>query len=88
VQQFVICRVANPAFDRDGIVYVVVSIVSLYIDAMQLTFMKNVAHRTVVQDHDFAEIWLYLRKILDICAVAESAVLSVVSTSKVLALNF
>lgn len=52
-----------------------------------LTFVKNVAHGTVVQDHDFAEVRLDLSKILDVCAIAESAVLAIVAASKVLALD-
>lgn len=49
--------------------------------------MENVAHGTVVQDHDFAEVRLYLSEVLDVCPVAESAVLAVVAAGKVLALN-
>lgn len=52
-----------------------------------LTFVKDVAHRTVVQDHDLAEVRLDLSKILDVCAIAESAVLAVVAASKVFALD-
>lgn len=50
--------------------------------------MEDVAHRTVVQNHDLAEIRLHLGEILDVCAVAEGAMLTVVTTSKVLALDF
>lgn len=50
--------------------------------------MEDVAHRTVVQDHDFAKIRLHLSEVFDVCAVAESAVLTVVSAGKVLALDF
>jgi hypothetical protein len=49
--------------------------------------VKDVAHGTVVQDHDFAEVRLNLSKVLDVCAIAESAVLAVVAASKVLALD-
>lgn len=51
------------------------------------TFVKDVAHGTVVQDHDFAKIRLDLGEILDVCAIAESAVLAVVAAGKVLALD-
>lgn len=87
MQQFVICRVANPAFDRDGVVCTFVSTGTCCADTVKLAFVKNVAHRTVVQDHYFAEVRLYLRKILDVCAVAKSAMLAVVSASKVLAFD-
>ena len=56
-------------------------------DEGALTFVEDVAHGTVIQDHDFAEVRLYLREILDICAVAKRAVLAVVAASKVLALD-
>ncbi len=55
---------------------------------MLLTFMEDIAHRTIVQNHDFAKVRLHLRKVLDVGTIAESAVLSVVSPSKVLALDF
>lgn len=52
-----------------------------------LTFVKDVAHGTVVQYHDFAKVRLDLSEILDICAIAESAMLAVVAASKVFALD-
>lgn len=48
--------------------------------------MENITHRTVVQNHDFAQIGLDLAQILDVGAVAEGAVLTVVSAAEVLAL--
>lgn len=53
-----------------------------------LTWMEYVADGTVIKYHDFAQIWLHLCKVLDIAPVTESTVLSVVSSSKVLALGF
>lgn len=50
----------------------------------RLTFVQNVAHGAVVQDHDLAQIWLDLAKILDVCTVPKSAMLTVISRAEVL----
>lgn len=65
-----------------------ISVWVFYVDTRKLTFVENVAHGTVVQNHDFTQIWLHLSEILDVCSVAEGAVLAVVTTCKVLALDF
>jgi hypothetical protein len=49
--------------------------------------VENIAQRAVVKNHDLAEIGLNLGKILDVSPVANSAVLSIVSACKVLALH-
>lgn len=49
--------------------------------------MENVAQGAVIKNHDLAEIRLNLSKILDVSPVANSAVLSIVSARKVLALH-
>jgi hypothetical protein len=53
-----------------------------------LTWMENVAHGAVIEDHDFAQVGLNLSEIFDVGPVAKRAVLSIVSSSKVLALDF
>ena len=50
--------------------------------------MKNIAHGAVVENHDFTQIRFDLCQILDVCAIAEGAVLAVVSATKVLAFAF
>ena len=52
-----------------------------------LTWMENVAQGAVVKNHDLAEIGLNLSKVLDVSPVTNSAVLSIVSACKVLALH-
>jgi hypothetical protein len=52
-----------------------------------LTFVENIAHGAVVENHDFAEVGLDLGEVFDVCAIAERAVLAVVSSCKVLALH-
>ena len=49
--------------------------------------MKHIAQGTVIKNHDLTQVRLYLSKILDVGPVAECAVLSVVSSGEVLALN-
>lgn len=49
--------------------------------------MEDVAQGAVVKYHNLAQIWLDLGKILDVSPVANSAVLPVVSSCKVLALH-
>ena len=53
----------------------------------RLTLVKDVAHGTIIDDHDSAEIRLNLGQIFDISPVAERAVLPVVPSRKVLALR-
>lgn len=52
-----------------------------------LTWVEDVAQGAVVKYHNLAQIWLDLGKILDVSPVANSAVLSVISSCKVLALH-
>lgn len=40
--------------------------------------MKNITHRTVVQDHHLTQIRLHRAEVLDICTIPESTVLTVV----------
>lgn len=47
--------------------------------------MEDITHRTVVQDHDLAEVWLDVTQVFDIGTIAECAMLSIVSPAKVLA---
>ena len=49
--------------------------------------MEDVAQWAIVKYHDLAQIWFNLRKVLDVSPVANSAVLPVVSSCKVLALH-
>lgn len=53
---------------------------------MKRTLVENIAHRTVVQDHHFAQIGFYRTEIFDVRPVAQRAVLSVVPRLEVLAL--
>ena len=53
----------------------------------RLTFVKDVAHGAIINDHDPAEVRLHLSHILDVSPVAERAVLPVVPSCKVLALR-
>lgn len=50
--------------------------------------MENIAHGTVVEDHDFTQVRLDLCQVFDVCAITEGAVLAVVSAAKVLAFAF
>lgn len=50
--------------------------------------MKNIAHRTVVENHDLTQVWFYLCQILYICTIAECAVLTIVSAAEVFAFAF
>ena len=58
---------------------------SFFERSLLLTFVQNVAHGAVVQDHDLAQVWLYLAEILDVCAVPKGAMLTVVPRAEVLA---
>jgi hypothetical protein len=89
VQQIVVCWVANPAFDGNGIVCFAISILRLSARPKRayLTWMEDVAQGAVIKNHDLAEIGLDLSKILDIGPTANSAVLPVVSPGEVLALH-
>jgi hypothetical protein len=49
--------------------------------------MEDVAQGAVIKNHDLAEVRLNLCKVLDVSPVANSAVLPVVSSCKVLALH-
>lgn len=51
------------------------------------TFMKDIADRTIVQDHDFTQIWLHLAQILDVSPVAVCTVLPVVPRREVFTLE-
>lgn len=53
----------------------------------RLTFLKNVAHGAVINDHDFAQVGLDLSQVFDVSAIPEIAMLSVVPSYKVLALH-
>ena len=49
--------------------------------------MEDITHRAVIQYHDFAEVRFHLAQVLDVCAVTERAMLTVLSSAKVLALT-
>jgi len=91
MQELVVCRVANPAFDGDGVVYPKVSKRGKSIGTLRSdeshTFMENVRHGRVVKDHHAAKVRLDLRQVFDIRAVAVRAVLAVVAAGEVLALS-
>ena len=53
----------------------------------RLTFVEDVAHRTVIHNHHLTQIWLHLSKVFDVRAVPERAVLPVKAASKVLSLQ-
>jgi len=83
-----ICRVIDPAFDRNGIVYRrSLAHVARRVRAKRLTLVKDVAHGAVINNHDPAEIRLNLGQILDVSPIAKRAVLPVVPSCKVLALR-
>lgn len=50
--------------------------------------MKDGAYRTVVQDHDLAQIRLHLTEIFYVGTIAESAVLTIISRAEILAFTF
>jgi hypothetical protein len=52
-----------------------------------LTWVKYVTNGAVIKNHDPAQIRLDLGEILDVDPIAKCAVLSIVSSSEVLALN-
>lgn len=47
--------------------------------------MKNIAHRTIIQDHHLAQVRLYGTEVLDIGAIPKCTVLPIISTMEVLA---
>ena len=53
----------------------------------RLTFVEDIAHGAVINDHDPAEVRLHLSHVLDISPVAERAVLPIVPSCKILALR-
>ena len=53
-----------------------------------LTFMKYVTHRRIVQDHNLAQVRLYLSKIFDVCTIPVCAMLPVVPSGEVFTLSF
>lgn len=85
--------VADPAFDRDGIVWFFFPSVSYSLGGVgaqgegHITRMEDVAQWAIVKYHDLAQVRFNLRKVLDVSPVANSAVLPVVSSCKVLALH-
>lgn len=89
MQQIVVCWVANPAFDGNGIVWMHNQYEHKWAHWTEgeLTRMENVAQGAIIKNHDFAEIGLDLSKVLDISPVANSAVLSIVPACKILALH-
>lgn len=60
---------------------------SLQAQSLFLTWVEHITQGAVIKNHDFAKIWLHLSEILDVSPVAKRAVLSVVSSGEVLALN-
>lgn len=56
------------------------------LDRLIHTFMEDIAHRAIVQNHHFAQIWLYRAEVFDVRPVAQRAVLPVVPALEVLAL--
>jgi hypothetical protein len=54
----------------------------------KLTFVKNIADWTVVNNHDTAEIGFNNREILDVCSVTLCAMLPVISSREVFSLQF
>ena len=91
MQEIIVRRIANPAFDWDGVVCSRSSVRPQFgMSAREhcLTFVENVAHGAVINDHDFAQIRLDLGQILDISPVAKGAMLPIIAARKVLALCF
>jgi hypothetical protein len=62
--------------------------VEIWADAREHTFMKNVAHGAIVYNHNFAQVWLDLSQVFDVCPIPESAMLPIIPPSKVFALYF
>lgn len=54
----------------------------------RLTFVEDIAHGTVINDHDLAQVGFNLGQVLDISPIAKRAVLPIVSSREVLALHF
>ena len=54
----------------------------------KLALVKHVAQRAIVQYHDLAQVWLNGAQILDKGAVAESTMLTIISTGEEFALLF
>lgn len=52
------------------------------------TFVKDITHWAVVENHDFTQIGLYLAKVLDVGAIAEGAMLAVISAAEVFTFAF
>ena len=56
------------------------------IDMQVLTLVKDITHRTVIQDHHFTQIRLDRAQVLDVSSVSEGAMLAIVSANEELPL--
>lgn len=96
MQQIVVCRITDPAFDRNGVVYPSSRksandpqhFYPRHLFPSRLTFMKYVAHRAVIQDSHTTEIRFYHGQILDVGSISVRAMLSIVPPGEVFAFSF
>jgi hypothetical protein len=86
MQETCVCWIIYPPLDRDCIVCLPESAKVAMCTHVCLTFMKHIAHGAVVNNHNFAQIWLDLSQVFNVGPIAKGAVLSIVSSCEVLAL--
>lgn len=82
VKQIIVCGVVNPAFDRNGVICIDVVSLGQRVESFAITastFVKDVAQRTIVQDHNPAQVWFHGAEIFDVCTVPIRAVLAIVT---------
>jgi hypothetical protein len=90
MQQVVVGGIIDPAFDGNGVVCGTGQMrarreVDTRLDS-RLTFMKNIAHGTIIQNSDPTQIWLDATEILYICSVPKCAMLAIIPALEELAL--
>lgn len=97
MQEVVVCWVIDPAFDRDCIVYQTPSVLVIHLKGakravqaqeklVRHTFMKNITHRAIIQNHNPTQIRLDRTQILNVRAIPERAMLPIIPAHKKLAL--
>jgi hypothetical protein len=77
MQEIIICGIVDPAFDWNSVICITLSDVITTINTTNHTFMKNIAHRAIVQNSHSAQIRLDATQVLYVCAVPKRAVLSI-----------
>lgn len=71
MEEIIVRWITDPTLYRYGVVYYhSVNHHLQHTAYCRLTFMEYIAHRTVVQNHDFTEIGLDLAEVFDVGSIA------------------